>query len=456
MTRRMTRRRTWCSASALLLAGSLWSGAGVTAPERAAPDNTPVNALAETPAGGPLGGEPLPGAVPLPAVPSGPVPVPAVPVSGIQPFELVRTLQALQGEVAQGDARAHVAQRALLGRMQDAFLSAPPETWADQRNARAAVIYLLSGGNPKVVRQLIALTPPPAVEDDLLRGALAYVDGNAEEARRRLSRFDPMDLPPNLGGQVALVRAALEVAGQPQEALRLLGIARLLMPGTLVEEAALRREVFLAGKLGEIDRFQSLSIRYLRRFKGSIYAGDFQRRFGMALDGLGFGLDQRRFVLLEGLLAEFEVPVRRQYYMAVTRQAVVSGNLEIARMAAGRTRPLVAEGSPDEVRLRLYTAASSLAPADVMATRELLWSIDRKTLAPEDLALMDAVYAVLNHVRHWPSPPDGVIGDIGAYASIDAPADPDWRRPVMREAEFVLRETGEMLDQAREGGRNGG
>ncbi|MFN4009132.1 MAG: chemotaxis protein [Pannonibacter sp.] len=411
----------------------------------------PLKAQTGTPAGGETLAAPAP-APADPAVPNAGLAARVAP-AGTQPYELVRTLQALQGEVAKGSREAHLAQRALLGRMNAEFLAAPAATWADQRNARAAVIYLLSGGNPKVMRQLVELSPPPAVEMDLMRGAIAYVDGHGEEARRLLAGFEPMDMPPNLGGQIALVRAALEVSANPQEALRLLSVARLLMPGTLVEEAALRREVFLAGKIGEIDRFQSLSIRYLRRFKSSIYAGDFQRRFGLALDGLGFGTDERRFALLETLLTEFEPAAQQAYFLAVTRQAVTQGHLDIARKAADRVRPLVVKGSPEELRLRIYEAASALAPDDIMQTRELLWSIDRKALAADERELMDAVYAVLNHVRHWPNPPEGVIGDVGAYAKVSAPADPGWQRPVMRQADLALKETEALLGDTRGGAR---
>ena len=44
-------------------------------------------------------------------------------------------------------------------------------------------------------------------------------------------------------------------ADEPQEALALLDEARLLSPGTLVEEAALRRSIALAAALGDAKRF---------------------------------------------------------------------------------------------------------------------------------------------------------------------------------------------------------
>ncbi len=325
----------------------------------------------------------------------------------------------------------------------------PPSTWADARNARAAVIHLLSGGHPNVVRKLLTLKAAPAVEEDLMRGALAYVDGRPEEARRLLSGYDPMGMAPNLGGQVALVRSALEVADNPKEAMRLLAIARLLMPGTLVEEAALRREVFVAGKLGDIEGFQSLSIRYLRRFRGSIYEGDFRRRFGLALDSLGFSENDDRFGLLESLLAEFDEDTRRGFYLRLARRAVAGGHLSIARKASERAMPLAMAGTYDETQLKLYQAAVSLRPEDIQSTRQLLWSIDRKSLTPQDRDLMDAAYIVLNHVRHWPEPPRGVIGEFGAYAILPAPADSSWSKPVMRQAERLLKQTEDLMSKEK-------
>jgi chemotaxis protein MotC len=365
------------------------------------------------------------------------------------PYEMVRTLQMLQGQVAQGNTQAHQAQRALLQHMNEAFLAAPPSTWADARNARAAVIHLLSGGHPNVVRRLLTLKAAPAVEEDLMRGALAYVDGRPEEARRLLSGYDPMDMAPNLGGQVALVRSALEVADNPKEAMRLLAIARLLMPGTLVEEAALRREVFVAGKLGDIEGFQSLSIRYLRRFRGSIYEGDFRRRFGLALDSLGFSENDDRFSLLESLLAEFDEDTRRGFYLRLARRAVAGGHLTIARKASERAMPLAMPGTYDETQLKLYQAAVSLRPEDIHSTRQLLWSIDRKSLTPQDRDLMDAAYTVLNHVRHWPEPPRGVIGEFGAYAILPPPAEASWSKPVMGQAERLLKQTEDLMSKQK-------
>ena len=59
-----------------------------------------------------------------------------------------------------------------------------------------------------------------------------------------------------------------------------------LVPGTLVEEAALRREIFLAGQIDNADRFETLAIQYLRRFRHSIYAGNFREHHEEAVERL--------------------------------------------------------------------------------------------------------------------------------------------------------------------------
>ncbi|MEH0071243.1 hypothetical protein V6L77_14360 [Pannonibacter sp. Pt2-lr] len=117
--------------------------------------------------------------------------------------------------------------------------------------------------------------------------------------------------------------------------------------------------------------------------------------------------------------------------------------------------PLAMPGTYDETQLKLYQAAVSLRPEDIQNTRQLLWSIDRKSLTPQDRDLMDAAYIVLNHVRDWPEPPRGVIGEFGAYAILPAPADASWSKPVMRQAERLLKQTEDLMNKQKGGSDHG-
>ncbi|WP_321503981.1 chemotaxis protein [Breoghania sp.] len=356
-------------------------------------------------------------------------------VSSPQPYEMVRSLQSLQAQVAHGNSQANAAQRTLLKEMREVFENADPEVWQDARNARASVIYLLSGGHPAVMHKLLGYDPLPHVPAGLMHGALAYIEGRAGEARKHLSGFDPLELEAGLGGQVALVRAALFVREDPQEAIRMLDIARLLMPGTLVEEAALRREVFLVGKLGDIEKLQSLSLTYMRRFHGSLYGNDFRRRFAAAIDTLGFGTNDDLFSLLESLLSEFDIDSRRSLYVTLSRHALLNGRLDVVKKATAVARPLAMAGTDDAIRLNLYRAGALLGESEIRDALRLLWSIDRSRLSADDEALMDAIYERVNQIRHWPQAPEGTHPSAQPVTVTAKPAKPSWETPLMKRAQ---------------------
>jgi chemotaxis protein MotC len=367
-----------------------------------------------------------------------------------EPYEMIRSLQSLQEQIAQGNTHAMRAQRALLTKMDAHFVGLQAEVWQEPRNARAAVIHLLSGGHPEVMRYLLSLDPAPAVDRKLMEASLAYVEGREEEMQALLTDIDPLELPASLGGHVALVKAAPYIRTDPETAMELLQVASLLMPGTLVEEAALRREVFLAGMTANVDRFRVLSIRYLRRFRASVYAGDFRRRFALSLDTLGFVKSEDKFALLDDVLHEFDADSRRGLYLRLARSALLAGHLNVARKATGEALTLTVEGTKENEILKIYLAATRLDPEFITANRDLLWSIDKSILTAQDLAMLDGVYTVLNSVRHFPEPPPNVIGEFNVASNMDSPDDQSWVTADMELADVLLRRTEKSLAQLGE------
>jgi len=367
-----------------------------------------------------------------------------------QPYEMIRSLQSLQEQIAQGNSQAITAQRALLAKMDTVFIDLPAATWQEPRNARAAVVHLLSGGHPRVMRHLLALDPAPNVDKRLMEAALAYIEGREEDMAELLEEIDPLELPAALGGHVALVKAAPYIRSDPAKAMELLQVASLLMPGTLVEEAALRREVFVAGMMADVDRFCVLSIRYLRRFRSSVYVGDFRRRFALALDTLGFVKSEDKFALLNPVLYEFDADSRRGLYLRLARSALLAGHLNVARKATAEALTLAVAGSKEHEILKIYLAATRLDPEMITANRDLLWSVDKRMLSDQDLAVLDGVYAVLNSVRQFPEPPANVIGEFNVASTIKDPEQRDWVTADMELAEALLRRTDKALAELGE------
>lgn len=356
--------------------------------------------------------------------PAAPVePLPVKPYTA--PVELVRTLQLLQDRVAQGSAQAHHGQRALLALAESRMLALEPETWTESVNLRAAVTFALSGGGPTLLRHLMASGKVPEGETGLVFGALAYLEGREKEARALLVKIDPLSVPVSLGAQLAMAQSALVVRDDPTQSIRLLDLARLLAPGTLVEEGALRREIFVLAQANDLPKFEALAIQYLRRFRHSVYAGNFRQRFAGALTRLDFNGEAARFARLQAMLDEVEIEGRRELYLLVARAAVDQGKSATAVFAAERSVTLSEPGSTEAMRARLYRAAALVVvDGRFEESVETLRMTDRTLLEPADRDLLDAALSTAREIRAAaipvPAPVDA--GPTGARVVPVAPA----------------------------------
>ncbi|OYY31157.1 MAG: hypothetical protein B7Y65_00040 [Azorhizobium sp. 35-67-15] len=374
------------------------------------------------------------------------VAAPPAMANGISPMEAVRALQRLQDKVAAGSVDAVDGQRRMLAQIDQDFKAAPPAVWQDPRNARALVIHVLSGGNPAVLRGILAQEPLPALDERLLRGALAYVEGREEQALRLFGEIDARSLPNALGAQVAIAQAATTVRKDPARAAQLLDLARLLMPGTLVEEAALRRQILVASQSGDTDQFARLSRQYLDRFAHSVYAGNFRQRFAAALTRMPFIDAPDGFQRLDRLLQPLDEASRREIFLLVARSAVIQGKAKTTITAAERALAGAPPLSSDAERARLYKAAAQAVTHDGFQQAQIdLAALDRDRLAPPDAALLDAALVAADLVRTAPNVADAGLASApkisdavqvrapveGAAAPVAAPGAPPAPAPAI-------------------------
>ncbi|MBA1154724.1 chemotaxis protein MotC [Microvirga mediterraneensis] len=321
------------------------------------------------------------------------------------PVQLVRTLHLMQDQIAVGSMEAHVAQRGLLGILDDRFMNLEPETWQTSKNVQAAVSFVLSGGNPAILRKLLELGSSVIGESErpLVEGALAYVEGREDAAQSALASVDPRSLPPMLGAQLALTQSALVVRKNAAKSDELLDFARLQAPGTLLEEAALRRQVFVASQTGKMEKFQSLATDYLRRYRHSIYAGNFRQRLAAALTRIDFGKEASRFDGLVAMMSELEPEARRDLYLLASRSSIEQGFTTSAQLLADKAGELAGSDQASGTRAKLYRAASLItSPQFIDGAVNDLRSIDRSNLAANDLSLLDSALAMADQIRRVP------------------------------------------------------
>jgi chemotaxis protein MotC len=323
-----------------------------------------------------------------------------------EPFELVRALQSLQDQVVRGNTRAHATQRVLFARIAEQFDALPTDRWKDPRNARAAVVFVLSGGNSKALHKLMHSGASAELSEKLLKGTLAYGEGRHEEAAGLLAGVEARMLDPGMAGLVAYVQGELVAKKEPAKALAYFDDARLLSPGTIIEEAALRREVALLAAAGTADRYELLATQYLRRFPNSVYAGGFRQQFALAIAGAANAAEPGRLARLESMLGGVEQSDRRDVYLTISKEAVAKGKVEMARFAAAHAVHLAEDASAEQQRARLYEGAALIVTEDFDRGVEILGAIERSKLAEPDAALLDGALAIAGQLRRMPDPPD--------------------------------------------------
>lgn len=360
------------------------------------------------------------------------------------PIELVRTLQMLQDQIAHGSTAAHGAQRGLLSHIDQRLMTLDDKAWQDRRNIHASIVFVLSGGKPDILKKILGLKGVAEQESAIMRGALAYVEGREIEAQQFLDGINVRSLPPTLAGQLALVQSALMVREKPEKSVELLDFARLQLPGTLVEEAALRREIFVVSQLGDAEKFDTLSRQYLRRFRQSIYSGNFRQRFSNALLHLEYTKDHTQFPRLVALLDELEPEGQRELYLLVARAAIDQGKTQVAILAANKAHELSGSDKISAERSKLYRAAAAIVTAqgfDAGITE--LKGIDRESLPDRDVNLLEAALSMAAQIRSIPAPvPEDALVSKHAY-TMDKMDEPRETLPSISRARKAL----EKVDQ---------
>lgn len=312
------------------------------------------------------------------------------------PADMVRLLQDVQTQVANGAKGGQETLQALLSEMDAQFAAMDDVQWRDPRNARALALYVMSGGRPEVAQRALAAGVTPQSEQALLRGAAAQAEARVEEARKHFDSLDPRAFDPALGAHVAFAKA--NVASDKAQARALLELARLLAPGGLIEEAALRRSVFLAGESGDVESFIDLSRRYSRRFRGSAYFGNFAQGFASSTEKISVAQLEANLDSIDSVVALLPIEAHTTSRLDLARRALLDGrNAMAARLSRAALVGLGASDQTARMRSALYAAASKVGGPQHREAQNGLTAIVADGLSQDDRNLLMAARAGARH-----------------------------------------------------------
>ena len=322
--------------------------------------------------------------------------------AALRPFAEVRTLAAIQNGLTHGQSSGLRVQRVIIRSISKKFVSAPPEIWSDNRNAAAAIRFLLSGGDPAFGRNPAVREALPQAYRQLFTAAMAFTQGQRAAARRLLADIDPRKLLPVVGGHVALVSGILLSSSDPAKAQRRLEDARLLGSGTLVEEAALRRQVEVAVAVREFNRFRSVADTYIRHYQKSVYAGVFRQSFSRNVLIVLEAGNKPRVDWLVKFLKRVRKEQRQPYYTAIAREAVLRGRSDIVAPITELGLEVAGREGEASAQLTLYQSAMSIFAGGVGKSEETLSAINVERLSRHDAAIHQAASSLVRRIEGWP------------------------------------------------------
>ncbi len=269
----------------------------------------------------------------------------------LEPYRMLRSLQFVQDTVVRGDHSAADMQRFMLGTIDERLRTADPKVFQDPRNVDAALIYAMSGGNPATLEYLVARDIDGNFDNRVSDALRKYLSGKGTLIAKSLGDIATEYKNAKIGPYLALVAGNVTLTKDPAGALKFYDWARLTAPGTIVEEAALRRSLAVAVDAKIVDKASLYANGYARRFLYSPYASQFADLF------VSFVVEHYDVLKpedIEATLGYMDVDRRREVYLRVAREAAIAGRKDLATMAVEQAKLLSGSEEGADALANLY------------------------------------------------------------------------------------------------------
>ncbi len=320
----------------------------------------------------------------------------------LAPYKMLRSLQFVQDSVVSGDHSAAEMQRFMLGTIDQRLRTVDPAVFDDDRNVDAALVYAMSGGNPATLEYLVSRDVNGYFDNRVTDVLRKYLSGKGLLLAKTLVETANEYRDKKIGPYLSLVGGNVMVARSPLEALKLYDQARLSAPGTIVEEAALRRSVAISVEAGLVDKGMAYSQRYVRRFLHSPYASQFADLFVKLI------VDHEHDVKTEdvvSILSFMDDARQREVYLRIARAAGIAGKVELSKTAAEHAQALSGgETDPLGALASFYGNMASVSTPDVDSAAQHIGKVADGDLSDRDKALRAAARSVAEQVLKAPDP----------------------------------------------------
>lgn len=317
-------------------------------------------------------------------------------------YKMLRSLEFVQDSVVAGDSSAGEMQRFLLATIDERLRNADKSIFEDSRNADAALIYAMSGGNPETLEYLMSRDINGNFDNRVADVLRKYLNGKGLLVVNTLADIAREYRDKPIGPYLSLVAGNVMSGKNAAAALKLYDWARVMAPGTIVEESALRRSLALCADAGLVPAGLDYARRYTRRFLHSPYASQFADLFVQLV--VDHDSDVKREDIVD-ILASMDPPRQREIYLRMARRAAIAGKSDLAALAADRAQAITNDGSDAFSALAgFYGGVAGVSTPDMNAAISNLNQMPAGELNARDRALRDAAKAVAQEIMRAPDP----------------------------------------------------
>lgn len=322
-------------------------------------------------------------------------------LENLPPYKMLRSLQYIQDSIVLGDHSAAEMQRFMLAAIDRSLRTADPSIFNDPRNADAAFIYAMSGGNPETLVYLANRDIEGNFDSRVVDALNHYLAGKGGLMVESLEKTIPEYRNSRIGPYLHLTAGNAIAMQSPAAALKYYDWARLVAPGTNIEEAALRRSIALATRGGLPEKGFDYSLAYARRFLASPYASQFADAFvELAVVNYSETTEDR----IQEILSFMDSPRQREVYLRIARRAAIGGMQSLARLASERAASLSDGTEAGPALANLYSGLVNIPSKGILEAVEEISAIPEEALSPRDRALRRAAEVVAQEVLRRPEP----------------------------------------------------
>jgi len=311
---------------------------------------------------------------------------------------LLSSLMQVQDKIAQGDAGALPVQTHLMKLLDGNIGEIGNDAPLGREEIRALLIFGIIGSGSNAVADVLAGVSANSDDKKLFDAVIDYRKRRRRQAIDRFKLIDEKKLDPRLAPFIAFARGNLLAKRNPKRAMRQYDRVRLLAPGTLLEEATIRRLLTLSVAAKDSNRFMSLAKQYARRFLTSPYRQQYLSVLRRGLMSLHRTIPHHQIEELAGLMPrQFAVAL----YLHMARSAVIAGHFKLARFGVKKITELAA--ASDEVRIKtaqldLLREITRLVEDEPEEVLQKLRLVDETKLDPTDRRLLQAAIDIVSSV----------------------------------------------------------